>query len=302
MASRSHQFSRITQPFRALAPKFAYFGLVGLAIGLMVFAKAETGAIEHGRQLVTDAVAPILDAASRPAATARAVVDEVRDLAAIREHNAKLTEDNERLLQWRDVARKLEAENDILRGLLNYVPGPEASFISARVIADTGGSFAHSLLLNAGIRDSVDRGQAVVTGDGLVGRIVDVGQRAARVLLLTDLNSRIPVLVEPTRARAILAGDNTDRPRLVHLQAGSTASPGDRIVTSGHAGAFPPGIAVGVVASSSDGSLRVRPFVSHDRLEFVRVVDYGLAGILRDVQRAPATASTGRAKDKARTR
>lgn len=295
MASRSHQFSRITQPFRALAPKFAYFGLVALALGLMIFAKAETAVVEETRRAVSDAVAPILDAASRPVVTVRAGIDELRELASIRERNALLARENTRLMQWRDVARKLESENTILRGLLRYQPGPQASYISARVVADTGGSFAHSLLLNAGTRNGVGKGQAVVTGDGLVGRTADVGARAARVLLLTDLNSRIPVLIESTRTRAILAGDNTDRPRLVHMSPGASASPGDRIVTSGHAGAFPPGIAVGVVVVSGEGSLRVRPFVSRERLEFVRVVDYGLSGILRDVEVTPPPLQSGKA-------
>jgi rod shape-determining protein MreC len=266
-----------------LAPKFAYFALVGLALGLMIFAKAETAVIEQTRRVVTDAAAPILDVFSRPVASARAVVDEARALAAIRERNAQLARDNARLLHWRDAARRLEAENTVLRDLLRYKPGPEASYISARVIADSGGSFAHSLILNAGARDGVEKGQAVVTGLGLIGRTVDVGQRASRVLLITDLNSRIPVLIERGRVRAILAGDNTGRPRLVHMPSGSAASPGDRVVTSGHAGAFPPGLPVGVVTEVANGTIRVRPFVDHDRLEVVRVVDYGLSGILRDV-------------------
>lgn len=283
MASRSHQFSRITQPFKALAPKFAYFGLVGLSVGLMVFAKAETVLVERARLMVTDAVTPILDVASRPIASMRAVVDEVNALVSIREHNARLTEVNARLLQWQAAAAKLEAENERLRALLNYKPGPKASFISARVVADTGGTFAHSLILNSGVSQGITKGQAVMSDDGLVGRMADVGRRASRVLLITDLNSRIPVLIEATRTRAILAGDNTDRPRLVHLTPGATASIGDRIVTSGHAGAFPPGMPVGVVVATQDGSIQVRPYAERGRLEYVRVINYGLSGILRDI-------------------
>ena len=98
-----------------------------------------------------------------------------------------------------------------------------------------------SLILNAGAREGVRKGSPVVTGDGLVGRIAGVGYRSARVLLITDLNSRIPVLVEPTGMRAILAGDNSDRPRLIRLPPGATVSPGERVSTSGRAGAFPAG-------------------------------------------------------------
>ena len=289
MANRSHHFKHITQPIKALAPKFAYFGLVGLAVGLMVFAKAETILVEKTRQVVTDAAAPILDMASRPVATARALVEEVGDLVDIRAQNARLAEDNARLLQWRSAAARLEVENERLRGLLKYKPGPEASFVSARVVADTGGTFAHSLILNAGAVDGIGKGQAVMSDDGLVGRMAGVGHRAARVLLITDLNSRIPVLIEPSHTRAILAGDNTARPRLIHLPPGAVASVGDRIVTSGHAGVFPPGLPVGVVVTTGGGASQVRPHAARDRLEYVRVVNYGLSGILKDVTEKTAS-------------
>jgi rod shape-determining protein MreC len=193
-----------------------------------------------------------------------------------------LRQDKERLLHWQSVARKLEAENKALRAQLNYLPGPQASYVSARVIADTGGAFAHSLLLNIGHQVGVGKGHAVVTGDGLVGRVAGVGGRATRVLLISDFNSRIPVLIEATRTRAILAGNNSNRPRLIYLPPGATVSPGDRIVTSGHGGAFPVGLPVGLVDAVNEGGISVLPFVPRDRLEYVRVLDYGLKGIVND--------------------
>lgn len=272
--------NRLAQPIKTLAQRFAYLGLVGMAFALMMLGKVDTVVVERARTHVTDAVAPILDAMSRPVASVNRMVSDIREIANLRDENQRLREETARLLQWQTVARRLEAENKMLQGLLNFVPGPEASFISARVIADTGGAFIHSLVLNAGTRDGVRKGQAGITGGGLVGRIAGVGSRSSRLLLLTDLNSRIPVLIEPSRTQAILAGDNSDKPRLIHLPQGTTVTPGDRIVTSGHGGAFPPGLPVGVVASVSDGGIAVKPFVERDRLEFVRLVDYGLDGII----------------------
>jgi len=192
----------------------------------------------------------------------------------------RLREENQHLLEWQSAARKLSAENQNLKSQLNFAPDAEPGFVTARVIADTGGAFVHSILVSAGARDGVAKGQAVVTGDGLVGRVHAVGTRSVRVLLVTDLNSRIPVIIEATRTRAILAGDNSERPRLIHLPPGATASIGDRVVTSGHGGAFPPGLPVGVVAQISDGNVLIKPYAQRDRLEFVRIVDYGLKGIL----------------------
>jgi len=131
-----------------------------------------------------------------------------------------------------------------------------------------------------------------ITGNGLVGRVSGLGSRSARILLITDLNSRIPVAIEPSRARAVLAGDNSDRPRLIHLPPGADLSPGDMVVTSGHGGAFPVGMPVGVVAAVSDNGITVQPFVDRARLEVVRVVEYGLAGILgeENIEERPITA------------
>jgi rod shape-determining protein MreC len=275
---------RVSAPIRSIAHRFAFLGLVIAAFALMLIGKADVAMMERFRAQVTDSVAPILDMMSRPVATANEVIAKVRVLTEIRQKNESLRQDKERLLQWQMVARKLEAENKALRAQLNYVPGPQASYVSARVIADTGGAFAHSLLLNIGAQPGVSKGQAVVTGDGLVGRITGVGDRSTRVLLITDLNSRIPVLIEATRTRGILAGNNTDRPRFIHLPPGATVSPGDRIVTSGHGGAFPVGLPVGLVDAINDGGISVQPFVPRDRLEYVRVLDYGLKGILGEIK------------------
>jgi rod shape-determining protein MreC len=174
----------------------------------------------------------------------------------------------------------MEAENLTLRAMLNFNPAPRASFVSARVIADNSGAFSNSLVLNAGTREGVRKGSVAITGDGLVGRIAATGNRSARLLLITDLNSHIPVLIGSSGTRAILAGDNSARPRLIRLPPRATVTPGERIVTSGHGGAFPPRLPVGVVASVSESGIRVQPFVERNRLEYVRVVDFGLSGIL----------------------
>lgn len=273
---------------RVLAHRFAYVGLVLTAGALMMLGKADAVLMERLRVQVNEAVAPILEILSQPIDAVARVAEQVQSWIALHDENERLNRDRERLLQWQTVARHLEAENATLRKLLKFVPEPDARFVTARVIADSGGAFAHSLLLSAGGSSGVGKGQAVVTGEGLVGRIAGVGDGAARMLLITDLNSRIPVLVGSDRTRAILAGDNSNRPKLLYLKPDAVIAEGDQVVTSGHAGAFPPGLAIGSVASVSDGEIRVTPFVERSRLEYVRVVDYGLTGILKEPMRGGA--------------
>lgn len=275
----------LAQPSRGLGHRLMYVGLVLASLVMLLMGKAEPAMMENVRAGITDVAQPILDTLSRPIANTQKLITEFNSLSDIRAANENLRLDNDRLMQWQSAARKLEAENRQLKGLLNFAEGAEPGFITARVIADTGGAFVHSLLASAGLRDGASKGQAVVTGDGLVGRVQSVGTRSVRVLLITDLNSRIPVVVESTRTRAIMAGDNSSRPKLIHLPPGASVSTGDRVVTSGHGGAFPPGIPVGVVTASDEAGVLVQPLVSRERIEFVRIVDYGLKGIL-DVRSA----------------
>ncbi|TVR98871.1 MAG: rod shape-determining protein MreC [Rhodospirillales bacterium] len=279
---------------RALLQRFAYLGMVLAAVALMMVGKADALLMERMRIVMADAVAPILNVLTRPADAIAGGVESVRRWIELHEENARLREERDRLLQWQAVALRLEAENDSLRRLSHLVPAPVAVERSARVIGDSGGTFAQSLLLFAGKTHGIGHGDAVLTGEGLVGRIVGVSDRSARALLVTDLNSRIPVVVaNADRPRAVLAGDNSDRPRLIHHVPGVTVNVGDRVVTSGDAGAFPPGLPIGIVAEVADGEIRVQPFAERGRLDHVRVVDFGLGGILGERFAGPGGGSAG---------
>jgi rod shape-determining protein MreC len=255
--------------------------LFGAAFALMVLGKADTPLIERARVSVIDALSPIMEGLAKPIASVRQLYDNARDFWSLREQNASLKADQERLLEWQTVARQLQAENDALRAMLRLVPEPSATFVTARVVADNGGAFVRTVLVTAGLRDGVRKGSVAMTGEGVVGRVAEVGEHSARVLLLSDISSRIPVTIERTRDQAILAGDNSDNPRLLYLPHGSALTPGDRIVTSTAGGAFPGGLPIGQVVAIQDGVPIVQLFVAWDRLEYLRLVDYKLPGVLQ---------------------
>ncbi len=270
---------RVAAPLKVAVQRFALLFLVVAAFGLMLVSKAETVVVERVSAIVVDVFAPIIEFSSRPAAGLNEAVRAVRELAALRVENERLRRENTRLLAWQEAARRLAAQRLTLEKLLAFKPDPRSSYIAARVIGDSGGAFVRSLLVNAGGRDNVAKGQAVVTGQGLVGRIARAGLWSARALLITDINSRVPVMLEKTRERAILAGDNGPTPRLTFLPGNVEPRPGDRVVTSGHGGVFPPGLPVGRVIASRDSGIRVQPFARLTTLEFVRIVNYaGISG------------------------
>lgn len=271
---RPSLITRIAVPLRGAAQRFALGSLVVASFMLMFLGKTDTQFVERFRTSVTDLATPILEVMAEPVAAFDKALDYLGELAALHEENRRLREEVARLREWHSAALRLKAENNSFRKLLNYTGPDRRSFVSARVIADGRGPFVKSVLVNAGTRDGVVKGQATMTQLGLVGRVTEVGERSARVLMITDLNSRIPVLIQETRARAILAGDNSDHPELVFLPERAKVTPGQRVVTSGDGGALPPGIPVGVVSAVGPRAIRVRPFVDWDRLEYVQIVDF----------------------------
>ena len=273
-------------PLKVLVQRFAFILLVGATVTMMIVDRVEPKATERLRVVVTDISAPVLEFFSEPAAGVASLAEQVEIFFSVYEENEHLRLENERLLKWQAVARQAEHENLELRDMLNVVSDPRASFISGRVIADSGGAFVRTVLINAGTGDGVAGGQAVVNDDGLVGRIVEAGSRSARVLLLTDLNSRIPVVIESSRERAILSGDNSQRAHLAFLDDKAALAEGDRVVTSGHGGMFPPGIPIGTVSRVTDAGGVVEPFADWDRLEFVSVLNYVVPGVLPSTRRA----------------
>lgn len=271
---------RISAPVRAAAQRLTLPFLVFVSAMLVVFGKTDTLLYDNFRIALADRLEPVLEIASQPVTVATNALQAVSDAANMYRENARLREENARLLQWQQVARHLAIENAELRGLVKLVPQDAIHTIAARVIADSGGAFARSVLIDAGRRDGVARGQAALNGEGLVGRVAEVGERTARILLLTDLNSHVPVEVVNTHERAMLDGDNSEQPRLVYLPSKTEVKVGERIVTDGAGGVFPPGLPVGVVASVSNGVIRVAPDAELSRIELVRVVDFGLSGVL----------------------
>ena len=273
---REGSMIRFASPLRPWVQRFPFLLTVVVAVGLIVLGKADTILIERARSAIADVSVPLFDLMSRPAAAVAELIDDVREIGSLRSDNVRLRQEQEELLRWRIIAQQLDAENQLLRKLVRLAPDPNLSFVSARVIADYGGAFFRSVLVAAGEREGVRKGQAVVNGEGLVGRVFEVGSRSARLLLLTDINSRIPVVIERTRDRAVLAGDNSNYPRLLYLAPDAAPRPGDRVVTSGSGGIFVPGLPVGLVSAVSGGTVIVQPFVDWDRLDYVRLVDYDL--------------------------
>jgi len=223
---------------------------------------------------------PIYAALSRPLGAVRDHILSASDTWDVHTTNIRLHEENEQLRRWQSIALVLDAENQRLKANLHWIPDNPPSFVTARVVADAGGVYARAVLLSVGPNHGVRKGEIALDERGLVGRVTEVGVRTARVLLLTDLNSRIPVILQNSRAHAILTGNNGPRPRLIYWAEGSPPEEGERVVTSSEASAFPADLPVGTVHYTIANVPELVPAAMLDRLEMVRIFDYGPSGLL----------------------
>jgi len=271
---------RLSIPVRQSLAKLTLPVLIVASFGLMLLGKADALLAERARMAMADALAPLYGALAEPLRAVRGGIDDVREALFLFHENQRLRAENERLRHWQDVALALDAENAALKANLHWIPDPAASYVSASVVADAGGVYARAVLLSVGPNHSIAKGQIALDDRGLVGRVTELGSRSARVLLITDINSRIPVILEGSRARAVLVGTNGERPRLIYWSEGRVPAEGERVVTSAEANAFPAGLPVGVVHYSASNVPEVEPLARLDQLDVVRIFDYGLGGVV----------------------
>lgn len=244
-----------------------------LALGAIFLVwRIDSPRVERFRAQITDGLVPNLDWAMAPVTGTVNLMRDFQSYQRLADQNQELRSELRQMQAWKEAALQLEQENARLLDLNNVRLDPRLTFVTGVVLADSGSPFRQSVLLNVGARDGLVDGWATMDGIGLVGRISGVAQNTARVILLTDANSRIPATIQPSGQRAIVAGDNSAAPPIDFLENPDLVRPGDRVISSGDGGVFPAGLLIGQVAADPGGRLRVRLAADYERLKFLRVL------------------------------
>ena len=246
--------------------------LVLALVGLFLVWRIDSPRVERLRAATIDAVVPSFDWAMAPITGTANLISDFQSYQQLRAQNQDLRRELQQMKAWKEAALQLEQENAKLLDLNNVSLDPKLTVVTGVVMTDSGSPFRQSVLVNVGARDGIVDGWPTMDAIGLVGRIAGVGQNSSRVMLLTDTSSRIPVTIQPSGQRAILAGDNSLNPPLEFLEDAALVRPGDRVVSSGDGGVFPADLLVGQVALGTDNRLRVRLAADYQRLEFLRVL------------------------------
>ena len=255
-----------------------------LAAILLAVGRAELPMIDDLRMAAADASRAVLQAGSDAAGIVADGVETVSNAVTLYGENERLRAENEELLAWRAKAMEYERRIAAFESILNISYTPIAGVTAASVIADTAGPFSRAVIVNAGAKQGVRKGDAALDRFGLVGRVIAVGQASSRVLLLTDTTSHVPVIIEPGGVRAILSGDAGGQALIQFVPPGETLSDGAGIVTSGDGGVLPPGLPVGVVRLRPDGSAIAALYADIARVEVVALKRYE---VINDVDLPP---------------
>lgn len=257
--------------------------LLLVSFGIIMWSRIDRNGLEWVRGYFHDLSQPLAVAARRPTAFFRGLVENVRSYTEIRAENESLQRRILQLSQYESQVEDLEAENRELRRLVHLVDQENFPIITAEVISHHAGSYSKAAVLGAGSSSDVRKNMAVILDRGaLVGRIVDVGRNTSRVLLLTDVNSRIPVILEGLGVEAILVGTNGKNMILDRLQRNvrDELKRGERVITSGAGGTLPVGLVVGHVAEVSKGQITVEPAVDWSKRFYMQIVDFNIEDFL----------------------
>jgi rod shape-determining protein MreC len=218
-----------------------------LAVVLVLLGKAHSPVFDRVHTFYSDSIAPALEGVSAPFSGVSKWVNGIGGVFTVYSENQQLKEENAKLRQWQNAAIVLQSRVARYQLLLNAAPDPARNAITAEVIGRENRPFVNTMILNAGKSRGVKPGEAVQDSRGLLGRIFLAGDHTAWVILLTDLNSRIPVTIEPGSTQAMMTGDNSRAPLLELKSQGAQIKAGDQIVTSGDGGLLPNGLPIGVV-------------------------------------------------------
>ncbi len=290
-ALRDDTFSRRPPGARRRRPQGVItFTLALLCLALLVLSRIDNPMLNVVRNSLSDFVSPLLARATTALAPVRSLRERIEALAAPADALERLRAENQRLAIWEARAREMERRLADLQALARVVQEQPIAHVTGRIVADAGGPFARSVMLNAGREHGLRSGYPVISADGVVGRVLETGTLAARVLLLTDLNSRVPVLIGDADIKAILMGDNSSAPRLAHVPPTALIKSGDAVVTSGVGGLFPRGLRIGTVVETP-GGLTVALHARLDRLDHVSVLFYQSPALdlVRDEPKLPAS-------------
>ena len=254
--------------------KLSIYSLFVITLAIFTIDSFYPNSLRSIRNTISNTFTPVMSLLMEPVNYINNGLNYLNELEEIHEQNLALKEEIEELREYKKMISVYQLENDRFRKLLKYNTRLEKSFITARIIGDTGGLYSRSLLINRGSSVGVKDSQGVMASGSLLGRTAQTAYNSSRVLLLSDINSAIPVYIEGAKQNAMLVGDSTKQPVLKFIRRIYKLEIGQNVITSGHGGLFPPGIPIGEVVEINRQTAKIKLYVNAGDTSYIRIVQF----------------------------
>lgn len=275
MKRRRVLFIRLSQ-FRIFAGKlFVTLTLIS-AVCLVILSKLDNSRVNHTGDIFSAVLNPLIRVMQFPADGLYYITQKIKHIAFVYAENKELNQKNAQMERLHIKLNALETENKLLSEMLNYTAPLGVKYITAKVISGTKDGFSHSITVYVPNKENVRIGQIAMYNEQVVGRVDSVDGQYVKILLITDIDSKIPVVIKRNRERAILSGNNTSILNLLYTIPSADIKVGDQVVTSGVGGVFPSELLIGNVTKVSSSVLEVTPAFSIEKIEYVQIIDYRL--------------------------
>ncbi|AFC72898.1 rod shape-determining protein MreC [Rickettsia rhipicephali str. 3-7-female6-CWPP] len=185
--------------------------------------------------------------------------------------NIELKLEIARLQHLQSEVEAVRAENIALKDLLTIAEEEEFEYITTKLLSISFNPFSRTALISAGKKQGIEPDQIVVNSGKLVGKVIEVSNNYAKVMLISDVNSRIPIQANSSREQGILAGNNNNS-KILYLPNNHLVQKDEEIVTSGHGNIYPAGILVGYVSKVTEHDVMVNVAADLSKTEFVQVL------------------------------
>ena len=257
---------------RGTKQRFSLFVLLFSSIFLIVLGKFNFTAINYLKITINEVVYRTSFVASIPEKyitySYRAIEEHIK---LYKDYNFQ-KEELEKLKSEKYEVKFLEAENKRLKKVLNDI-NYSSELVIAKVIIDKQSPFLRSIIINKGSKNNIKKGMSVLSDSYLIGKVVEVNYMTSRVLLLSDLNSKIPVTIEPGSIQSILSGDGENSGNIQYTKDNLPIADGSIIYTSGTGGLLKSGIPIGKIEQNENQN-SVNFFIDFSQLRYVKVLSY----------------------------
>ena len=250
--------------------KFSLLALLALSIILLFLETIDARPLNYLRSIIKDTIYRGSTIVSLPSKGFVTISNSIKSHMNLYEENTELRKINSQLKDKAYDPSFIIFENKQLKKLLEDKIKNPSNMVSSRVILDKDSPYLNSFIINIGSNKNIKNGMAVLDGKNFVGRIVDVNFFSSRVLLVSDLNSKIPVIIEPSGNHAILSGGGTNITNLIYVPDNHNIQDGDKVYTSGKEGIFSTGIPIGEVKKEND-LFKVNLFSDLSQITFINI-------------------------------